>query len=202
MLPKALLRLIEKLERLPGVGRKTAERYAYELLRGSKQSAKEIAKSLDSLHENVMYCPKTFALIEADQVVSPLYDDPSRDKSVVAVVAQPLDVVAIENTGKYKGTYHVLKGLLSPIDGVAPNDLTIDQLIKRVSEDGVNEIILATSGSVEGESTALYIQKHLANTAVKVTRLARGLPVGLDIEFADQITLSQALQGRRPVDSE
>jgi len=199
-LPKALEKLIEKLERLPGVGRRTAERYAYDILRGSAGYAKEIADSISGLHESVKYCPVTFSLIEKDDEVSPLYSDSSRDKTTIAVVAQPFDVIALESTGEYKGTYHVLKGLLSPIDGIAPEDLTIKELLERIENDKVKELILATSGSVEGESTALYIQKLLEdNKKITISRLARGLPVGLDLEFADQITLSKALEGRRPM---
>jgi len=203
MLPRALEKLISKLENLPGVGRKTAERYAYDLLKGNQSSARDIAKAIDGLHESIKYCPTTFALIEASQTESPLYTDPSRDRQVVAVVAQPYDLIALEKTGEFHGTYHVLKGLLSPIDGISPKDLTIDTLIKRVEEDKVSELIIAISGSVEGETTTLYIQKLLTDhNDLKITVLARGLPVGLDVEFADQVTLTQALAGRREINSE
>src|SRR5690606_19403909 len=135
--------------------------------------------------------------IDNDLEVSPLYSDPSRDKKIIAVVADPFDIAAIERTGRYKGTYHVLGGLISPIDGINPETLNIEPLIKRVAKDKVGELILATSASVEGESTALYIAKKLEDTKVKVTRLARGLPIGLDLEYADQITLGRALEGRQ-----
>lgn len=196
VLPAALESVIEALSALPGVGPRSAERYAYYLLKADPAKAQKIADSLGSLHENITYCSKTFALIEKGQKYSPLYSDPSRDKHVVAVVAEPFDIVAIENTGQYKGTYHVLGGLVSPIDGVGPENLHIKQLITRIDDDKVKEIILATNASVEGESTALYIQQEIGNRKVKLTRLARGLPIGVDLEYADQITLSRALEGR------
>ncbi len=197
VLPPALQTVIDALQALPGVGPRSAERYAYYLLRSNQSNAHKISDSLSKLHTNITYCKKTFALIQKGQEYSELYTNPKRDKTVVAVVAEPFDIVAIENTGTFKGTYHVLGGLISPIDGVGPDELTINQLIKRVEEDGVKEIILATNASVEGESTALYIQKQLPNKDVRLTRLARGLPIGVDLEYADQITLTRALEGRQ-----
>jgi len=199
ILPKALLQLIDELGKLPGVGPRTAERYAYDLLRREPGVATRLAGAITGLHAGVKYCPKTFALIEKDQTLSPLYADPDRDKTVVAVVEEPLDVVALERTGHYKGTYHVLGGVISPIDGVGPDQLHIPELLNRLAEDSVKEIILATNASVEGESTALYLQRQISEAApeVKVTRLARGLPVGVDLEYADQITLGHALEGRQ-----
>jgi recombination protein RecR len=182
---------------LPGVGPRTAERYAYFLIRHDPSKASQLASALSALHSGVKYCPRTFALIDASDDVSPLYDDPRRDKTVIAVVAEPFDVVALEKTGQFKGTYHVLGGLVSPIDGVGPESLHIVELIKRVKEDKVKELILATNASVEGESTALYIQQQLGKTDVKVTKLARGLPIGVDLEYADQITLGRALEERQ-----
>lgn len=199
ILPKALLHLIDELGALPGVGPRTAERYAYDLLRRDPGVAIRLAGAITSLHAGVKYCPKTFALIEKDQTLSPLYADPERDKTVVAVVEEPLDVVALERTGHYKGTYHVLGGVISPIDGVGPEKLHIPELLKRIKEDHAKEVILATNASVEGESTALYLQRQITEVAptLKVTRLARGLPVGVDLEYADQITLGHALEGRQ-----
>lgn len=199
ILPKALLQLIDELGKLPGVGPRTAERYAYDLLRREPGVATRLAESIAHLHQGVKYCPKTFALIENDQKLSPLYADPDRDKTVVAVVEEPLDVVALERTGHYKGTYHVLGGVISPIDGIGPDQLHIPELLERVQEDAVKEVILATNASVEGESTALYLQRQIseASPEVKVTRLARGIPVGVDLEYADQITLGHALEGRQ-----
>jgi recombination protein RecR len=200
ILPKALLHLIEELGKLPGVGPRTAERYAYDLLRRDPGIANRLAEAMANLHANVAYCPKTFALIEKGQKVSPLYADPSRDKTLVAVVEEPLDVVALERTGQFKGTYHVLGGVISPIDGIGPEQLHIEELLQRIDEDNVKEVILATNASVEGESTALYLQKRISEKkGVNVTRLARGLPVGVDLEYADQITLSHALEGRQRI---
>jgi recombination protein RecR len=198
-LPKALQKLIDELGSLPGVGPRTAERYAYHLLRSDKHIAQRLATAIAKVHDEVKYCPKTFALIDADQEISPLYSDPDRDKQLVAVVEEPLDIVALERTGQFKGTYHVLGGVISPIDGIGPENLHISELIKRVKDDKVKELILAMNASVEGESTALYVQKQLEEAGLKVSisRLARGLPVGIDLEYADQITLSHALQGRQ-----
>ncbi len=198
LLPPALTNLIDALGNLPGVGPRTAERYAYYLVRHDPAKASQLASSLSALHSGIKYCPRTFALIAAGQEVSPLYSDPRRDRTLVAVVAEPLDIVSLEKTGYFHGTYHVLGGLVSPIDGVGPDQLHIRELVQRIDEDGVQEVILATNASVEGESTALYIQQQIGpDRTVKVTRLARGLPVGVDLEYADQITLSRALEGRQ-----
>ncbi len=197
VLPPALLEVIEALGSLPGVGPRSAERYAYYLLKNDPAYAQRISNATEKLHSGVSYCKKTFALVEAGQELSDLYTDPSRDKKVVAVVADPFDIVALEKTNQFKGTYHVLGGLISPIDNVGPDQLHLNELVHRVKEDKVKEVILATNASVEGESTALYIQQQIANPKVKITRLARGLPIGVDLEYADQITLSRALEGRQ-----
>jgi len=197
LLPAALEDLIEALGVLPGVGPRTAERYAYFLLKRDPAKASQLAGALTGLHGRIKYCPKTFALIDSDEDISPLYSDPRRDRSLVAVVAEPLDIVALEKTGSFHGTYHVLGGLVSPIDGVGPEQLHIQELLQRIDDDEVQEIILATNASVEGESTALYIQQQIGDRDVKITRLARGLAVGVDLEYADQITLSRALEGRQ-----
>lgn len=197
ILPAALEDLIESLGLLPGVGPRTAERYAYYLLRNDSNKANQIAESLKDLHKNISYCKKTFALIDAGKELSDLYTDPKRDKQLIAVVAEPFDIVALEKTATFRGTYHVLGGLISPIDGIGPGQLHIAELIDRIDEDKVTEIILATNASVEGESTALYIQKQLEDRKVIISRLARGLPIGVDLEYADQITLGRALEGRQ-----
>lgn len=201
LLPAALNTAIEELGRLPGVGARTAERYAYYLLRANPQIAGKLAASLRELHSGVKECPVTFALIDTDQEVSPLYDDPSRDKTTIAVVEEPLDIIALERTGQYRGTYHVLGGAISPIDNIGPEQLHIPELMKRITDDAVVELIIATNASVEGESTALFLQRHIqdAGITIKMSRLARGLPVGVDLEYADQITLSHALEGRRTI---
>lgn len=196
ILPPALTELIESLGSLPGVGPRTAERYAYFLLKADSATANRISVAATKVHDGVDYCKKTFALIERGKEYSDLYTDSSRDKTLVAVVAEPFDIVALEKTGQFKGTYHVLGGLVSPIDGVGPEQLHIAELIKRIDEDKVAEIILATNASVEGESTALYIQQQLGSRKVTISRLARGLSVGVDLEYADQITLGRALSER------
>jgi recombination protein RecR len=198
MLPKALEDAIEALGHLPGVGPRTAERYAYYLFRADSKISKNIAETLDKLHDGVKSCPVTFALIGADEELSPLYSDPERDKTTVLVVEEPLDIYAIEQTHAFKGTYHVLGGAISPIDGITPAELHIKELIGRVKTDDVKEIIIATNPSVEGESTALLLDKmlHEKYPDLKVTRLARGLPLGVDLSYADQITLSAALENR------
>ncbi len=192
-----MLDLIESLKLLPGVGTRSAERYAYFLLKNHPSKAKQLAGSLEDLHEGVDYCQKTYALVPKGQELSDLYTDSRRNKHVVAIVAEPLDIVAVEGISAFKGTYHVLGGLLSPIDGISPQDLRLDALMQRIDEDMVEEVILAINASVEGESTALLIQKMLEDKSVKLTRLAQGLPIGVDIEYADQITLAKAFDGRR-----
>ncbi len=198
-IPKSLQAVIEAFGALPGVGPRTAERYAYYLLRSDSSKPLALADALAKLHNNVSYCPRTFALVEKSQKLSPLYTDPKRDKRLVAVVADPFDIVAIEKTGTFKGTYHVLGGLVSPIEGIGPQQLHITELIKRIDEDKVKELILATNASVEGESTALLITQEIGKRPIKITRLARGLPVGVDLEYADQITLTRAFEGRQKV---
>ena len=199
VLPSALLKLIDEFGTMPGVGARTAERYAYAVLKRDPKNAKRLAAALSGLHDNVKLCPVTFALIDASDDVSELYADKSRNKQLIAVVEEPLDIVAIERTGLYTGTYHVLGGAISPIDGIGPEQLHIPELIERIKRDKVEEIIIATNASVEGESTALFLQRFIQEAGLKLTisRLARGIPVGVDLEYADQITLSHALEGRR-----
>ena len=199
LLPRALLSAIDELGKLPGVGVRTAERYAYFLLRAGGTTNQKLASAISELQSGVRHCPVTFALIDADEEVSSLYSDPTRDKSLIAVVEEPLDIIALERTGQFKGTYHVLGGAISPIDGIGPEQLHIPELLDRIKKDAVEELIIATNASVEGESTALFLQRYLKdkNVDVKMSRLARGIPVGVDLEYADQITLSHALEGRR-----
>lgn len=201
ILPSALLQVIDELGKLPGVGVRTAERYAYSLLRANPQTSLKIATALNNLHSGVKYCPITFALIDASEDQSTLYSDTSRDKTTIAVVEEPLDIVSLEKTGKYHGTYHVLGGAISPIDGVGPEKLHFPELAQRIIKDQVTEIIIATNASVEGESTSLFLQKYIkdAGIEVKISRLARGIPVGVDLEYADQITLAHALEDRNEI---
>ena len=198
MLPKALRDTIDALGHLPGVGPRTAERYAYYLFRANSNLSKNISEALDNLHAGVKSCPVTCALIDSSEDLSPLYSDPERDRSLILVVEEPLDIYAIEQTKQYSGTYHVLGGAISPIDGITPDQLHIRELIARVKDDDAKEVIIATNPSVEGESTALLLQKLLSEQYpdLKITRLARGLPLGVDLSYADQITLSAALANR------
>lgn len=199
ILPAALVKAIDELGRLPGVGARTAERFAYFLLRSDTHTTDKLASSIAELHSRVKTCPVTFALIDVTQDVSPLYADNGRNKRLVAVVEEPLDIVALERTGQFHGTYHVLGGAISPIDGIGPEQLHIPELLQRLKADEVEEVIIATNASVEGESTALFLQRHIqdAGNNVIISRLARGIPVGVDLEYADQITLTHALEGRR-----
>ncbi len=199
MLPSALVDLIVALGNLPGVGPRTAERYAYYLLKTHDRNRERLSDAIERLASNVKLCPVTYALISSDEKMSTLYSDPERNKKLIAIVEEPLDVIALEKTGLFKGTYHVLGGAISPIDGVGPEQLHIPELIDRLQKDKVEEIILATNASVEGESTALYVQRAIndAGVTIKISRLARGIPVGVDLEYADQITLSHALEGRQ-----
>lgn len=199
VVPKALDHLIDELGNLPGVGARTAERYAYFLLRQETRVTNKIAEAIRNIHDGVSVCPITFALIDADQKVSPLYSNSNRNKKMIAVVEEPLDIVALERTGQYHGTYHVLGGVISPLDGVGPEQLHIPELLSRLDSDEVEEVIIATNASVEGESTALFLQKMIKDSDLNlaVSRLARGIPVGVDLEYADQITLTHALEGRR-----
>jgi recombination protein RecR len=199
MLPKSLSNLIEALGKLPGVGPRTAERYAYYLYKSQGDINEALVFALTNLKSGIRICPVTYELIDEKEKISPIYSDKNRDKAMVAVVEDTFDVVALENTKSFKGTYHVLGGLISPIDSITPEQLHIPQLIKRVKSDKAKEVIIATNATIEGESTAHYIQKQLEGSKVRITRLAQGLPIGLDIEYADQITLSKALEGRRAV---
>ncbi len=198
MLPRALTDVIEALGFLPGVGERTAERYACFLLKGDRVGTDRLVQALKGLHSGVKVCPITFALISEDEDVSAYYADPARDKTTVLVVEEPLDVYALEKTRGFTGTYHVLGGALSPIDGITPDKLHIAELMARVGKDKVKEIIIATNPSVEGESTAIMLTKMLKDKYpdLTVTRLARGLPLGVSLEYADQITLAAALNGR------
>ena len=192
--------LATELARLPGIGRKTALRLTYYLLRQPPEQSKRLANALVTLGERVRTCARCFNLTEDD--VCSICRDPRRDPSLICVVEQASDIGAIERAGEFKGLYHVLGGRLSPLDGVGPADLTVDALLGRVNpgdETGtaVREVILATNPSLEGEATALYVQTQLAPTGVSVSRIARGLPVGGDLEYADGVTIAQAISARR-----
>ncbi len=196
MLPAALESLISELGRLPGIGPRTAERLAFFLLKANRSQSTQLARSLEDLHANIRSCKTCFNLSEND--LCSICLSTKRDPSVIAVVEEPLDVIALEKTAMYHGKYHVLGGVISPIDGIGPEQLHIRQLLSRLANNNVSEIILALNPSTEGEATALYLQRQFP-PEVKVTRLARGLPMGSDLEYADQITLGRALEGRQAV---
>jgi recombination protein RecR len=194
-LARPLARLIDELSKLPGVGPKTAQRLAYHILRASNGDAEALAAAVRSVKSDLRYCSTCFNIAEADPCAVCSADD--RDHSVVCVVEEPLDVLAIERTNLYRGLYHVLHGAISPVNGVRPDDLRIKELAQRVRGGGVEELILATNPNLEGEATAMFIAQTLGDTPVKVTRLARGLPIGGDLEYADELTVGRALEGRR-----
>ena len=184
-----------ELARLPGIGRKTALRLTYHLLRQSPDQSRKLAESLVSLVERVHPCAKCRNFTDAE--FCSICSDPRRDEHLLCVVEEAADIASIERAGEFRGTYHVLGGRLSPLDGVGPDDLAIKSLVERVTSDDIVEVILATNPSLEGEATALYVQRQLSRRPVRVTRIARGLPVGGDLEYADGVTIAQALQARR-----
>lgn len=187
--------LATELAKLPGIGRKTALRLTYHLLKQPRERSVRLAQALTVLAERVHPCPRCHNLTEAD--LCAICADPRRDQSVICAVEEASDIGAIERSGEYRGVYHVLGGHLSPLDGVSSGDLTISGLVARVEQDGVREVIVATNPSVEGEATALFVQQSLGGFGVRVTRIARGLPVGGDLEYADGVTIAQALAARR-----
>ncbi len=197
ILPTAIQNLIDAFSRLPGIGPKTASRLTFFLLNAPDEMAKDLADALEGLKANTVDCPTCFNITSAGRTECEICANPDRDASIVCVVEEPLDVLAMERTGGFEGRYHVLRGVLSPIEGIGPEDLTIRQLIGRVKAGGIRELILATNPSMEGDATAMYIQQQLNVPGLKITRLARGLPIGGDLEYADQTTLLRALMGRQ-----
>jgi recombination protein RecR len=196
-LARPLARLIDELGKLPVIGPKTASRLAYFILRASGDDARALSEAIRAVKEELRYCSVCFNIAETDPCAVCSADD--RDAGLVCVVEEPLDVLAIERTGGYRGRYHVLHGAISPVNGVRPDDLRIAPLAERVRHGGVREVILATNPNLEGEATAMYIAQLLQPVGVSVTRLARGLPVGGDLEYTDEVTLSRALEGRQAV---
>ncbi len=194
--PAPVTKLIDEFSRLPGIGPKTASRLTFYLLRSSAERAQLLAAALSELHQKVVFCSQCFNIAEADPCL--VCSDEHRDRSVICVVEEPLDVLAIERTRDYHGLYHVLHGVIAPTEGIGPEDLKIAELVLRVhrSETPVREVIIATNPNLEGEATAMYIARQFEGAATRLTRLARGLPVGGDLEYADEITLSRALSGR------
>ena len=195
MLPKAVQKVIEQFGKLPGVGQKTAERLTFYLLKQHSQKLEEFGDSVKTLRQNLLFCEVCHNLSETTRCV--ICENHKRDSTKICVVEEVLDIMALEKTGEFNGLYHVLHGVISPVNGVGPQDLTIDSLKERVANQNIEEIILATNPTIEGEATALYIAKILQPFAVKITRIARGLPTGSDLEYADKLTLSRSLQGRQ-----
>ena len=187
--------LTGELARLPGIGRKTALRLTYHLLKQPPEQSRRLADALRTLAEKVRPCARCFNLTEEELCL--ICRDPRRDAALICVVEEAADIGAIERAGEYRGQYHVLGGRLSPLDGVTPDDLAVAPLLRRVAEGGVREVILATNPSLEGEATALYVQRQLVTYPISITRIARGLPVGGDLEYADGVTIAQALSARR-----
>lgn len=194
-LPRAVTRLIEELARLPTVGPKTAQRLAFFLLRGSSGRARVLGTAIASLHDGIQTCERCRNFADANPCS--ICQDPTRNTTLICVVEDPLDLVAIENSGGFHGLYHVLHGAISPLDGIGPDDLTIDLLVQRAGCERVGEIVVATNATIEGDATAMEIRQRLGDLGVRVTRLARGLATGGDIEYVDAATIAQALEGRR-----
>jgi len=199
LLIEPVAKLIEAFNRLPGIGPKTAQRLTYHLLRAPDAEARALASALVAVREEVVFCERCFNI--SDAPLCPICRDPGRDQSRLCVVEEPLDVLALERTAEFRGVYHVLHGAISPIDGIGPDRLRIRELLDRVDEAAATtpftEVILATNPTLEGEATAMYLDERLAGKVGSVTRIARGIPVGGDLEYADEVTLIRALQGRR-----
>lgn len=193
--PEPIARLIEEFHRLPGVGPKSAQRLAYHILRVPEREALALAEAIGDVKRRIVLCSTCLNITESDPCA--MCCDPRRDRTMICVVEQPLDILAIERSGSYRGLYHVLHGVLNPMDGVGPEDLHIRELLGRVKDGEVAEVIMATNPSLEGEATAMYVQRLLGPAGVRVTRLARGLPSGADLEYTDDVTLARALEGRQ-----
>ena len=194
----SIARLLEELERLPGIGPKSAQRLAYHILRGDDDAAGRLADAIVEVKRSIRFCERCFNFAEGD--VCDICGDPGRDTATICVVEEPRDVVAVERTGEFRGTYHVLQGAISPIDGVGPEQLRVRELVDRLRAGDVTEVILATDPDIEGETTALYLSRLIRPLGIRVTRIASGLPVGGDLEYADEVTLGRALEARREMD--
>lgn len=198
VLPQSVERLVNEFARLPGIGPKTASRLTFYLLRAPDEQAAELATALESLKSSTQLCSVCFNITEDDPCH--ICSDEGRDMRLLCVVEEPLDVVAVERSRAFEGRYHVLHGAISPVEGVGPDDLKIAELLRRLNTEQISELILATNATLEGDATALYLQRRLATMEIKLTRLARGLPVGGDLEYTDEITLGRALEGRQEFD--
>jgi recombination protein RecR len=197
LIPEPIQRLIDAFSKLPGVGPKTASRLTFHLLRNDGSLPDELSAALAGLRSGTATCRQCFNITSAGRELCVICDNPERDRTIVCVVEEPLDVLALERTGGYRGLYHVLGGALSPIEGIGPDDLKIAELLQRLEAGGIEEIIVATNPSMEGDATAMYLQQQAAPLGARITRLARGLPMGGDLEYADQSTLLRALAGRQ-----
>jgi recombination protein RecR len=200
ILPTPIQDLINAFSRLPGIGPKTASRLTFYLLSAPEDLSHDLATALSDLKTGTTYCQTCFNITDAGQPQCEVCTSQDRDQGILCVVEEPLDVLAIERTQGFQGRYHVLRGVLSPIEGIGPEDLKIRELIKRVSEGTIREVIIATNPSMEGDATAMYLRQQLSSSPVRVTRLARGLPIGGDLEYADQHTLLRALAGRHEME--
>jgi recombination protein RecR len=197
MLPEPIKNLIFALERLPGIGPKTASRLAFHLLRAPDEIADSLAEALTDLKRKIAFCADCFNITSAGRELCEICESIQRDGSIICVVEEPLDILSLERIGAFQGKYHVLQGVINPIEGIGPDNLKIKQLLERIQRGGVKEVILATDPTMEGDATAQYLHPRLKSLGVHVTRLARGLPVGGDLEYADQNTLLRALSGRQ-----
>jgi len=192
--------LIDELGRLPGVGPKSAQRIAFHLLKLPKEDALRLARSISEVKDKVSFCRRCFNIAEGEECG--ICADPRRETDVVCVVEEPRDIVSVEKTGEFRGRYHVLQGAISPIDGVGPDQLRVRELLARLEPEGIEEIILCTNPNLEGEATAMYLGRLIKPLGIKVTRIASGMPVGGDLEYADELTLGRALEGRREVEGD
>jgi len=195
--PPSILKLVKNLSRLPGIGEKTAERLAMHILRAPRREAEQLSSSIVEVQAKIRLCSFCFALSDTD--VCNICSDRTRNASILCVVEQPADMVAIEKSGSFTGLYHILEGVLSPMDGIGPDNIRIKELQSRIAQGEIKEVVLATSTSVEGEATAAYIAERLENYRVKVTRIASGVPIGSDLKYVDQVTLKKAMEARHDI---
>jgi len=197
--PASILNLVKQISKLPGIGEKTAERLSLHILRSSQKDAQELAQSILDVKDKVRLCSQCYGLSDAD--LCKICADPARDASVVCVVEQPADMVAVEKSGAFRGRYHILSGALSPMNGIGPDDIRINELLRKIEGQQLQEVVLATGTNVEGEATASYIAQILESYAVKVTRIASGVPIGGDLKYVDQVTMKKAMEARHDVGS-
>lgn len=193
----SLKKLINELEKMPGIGPKTAQRLAFYILKAEKNEILNLARTIEEVKNKIKYCSICFNITELDPCF--ICSSPKRDKSSICVVEEPLDIITIEKTGIFKGVYHVLLGSLSPLDGIGPEDLKIKELLLRLEKNNVKEVIIATNPNAEGEATSIYLSNLIKPLGIKVTRLAQGIPMGTSLEYADEVTLSKAIEGRKEI---